>query len=137
MNITILQEKPQSNELLEDGLTINDNFETTITKDVEIILYPNQHGGHVFLQNADTNEVIRTIFELPPWITQKALKILERNSNNGTDSSQTLEAETLRRKQEEKINKLFDEIKLTKKEIESIRYDVKTIVSILKTNQNE
>ena len=121
---------------MEDGLSLKDSFEPTLTTDVEIILYPNQNGGHVFLQNADTKEVLRTIFELPPWITQKALKILERNSNNGVDGSQTFEAETLRRKQEEKMNKLFDEVKLTKKEIESIKYDIKTIVSILKGNQN-
>ena len=122
---------------MEDGLNLNNAYEGRITKDVEIILYPNQYGGKVFVQNFDTKEVIGTIFELPPWITQKALKILEKNSNQGIDGSQMLEAETLRRKQDEKINKLSEEMKLTKKEIESIKYDVKTIISILKGNQNE
>ena len=79
---------------------------------------------------------MRTIFKLPPWITEKALKILERNSNYGIEGSQLLEKETIRRKQDEKINKLSDEIKFAKKEIDMIRYDVKTILSILKRDQN-
>ena len=118
--------------MLEDGLNSTEEYKTPITKDVEIVLYPNQYGGQVFVQNAESNEFIRTVFELPPWITQKALKILERNSNHGIEGSQLLEAETLRRKQEEKINRLSDEIKSTKKEIELIKYDVKSILSILK-----
>ena len=124
------------NGLLEDGLNSTNDYETLITKDVEIVLYPNQHGGQVFVLNAETNASVRTIFKLPPWITQKALRILERTSNYGIEGSQLLEKETIRRKQEEKINKLSDEIKFSKKEIEMIRYDVKTILSILKGDQN-
>ena len=52
------------------------------------------------------------------------------------EGSQLLEKETIRRKQEEKINKLSDEIKFAKKDIEMIRHDVKTILSILKGDQN-
>ena len=36
---------------MEDGLNLNNTYEGNITKDVEIILYPNQHGGRVFVQN--------------------------------------------------------------------------------------
>ena len=131
-----LQEKTQVNGLLENGLKSLDDYETIITKDAEIVLYPNQHGGQVFVLNVDSNTSVRTIFKLPPWITQKALRILERNSNYGMEGSQLLEKETIRRKQEEKINKLSDEIKFAKKDIEMIRHDVKTILSILKGDQN-
>ena len=61
---------------------------------------------------------------------------MERNSNYGIEGSQLLEKETIRRKQDEKINKLSDEIKFAKKEIDMIRYDVKTILSILKSDHN-
>ena len=102
------------------------------TNNLNILLYPNQYYGAVFIQNVDTSEILRTGFDLPPWITQNALKILERTSNQGVDSSQTLEAETLKRKQEEKMNKLSDEIRSIKKEVESVKYDVKSVLTILK-----
>ena len=109
-----------------------DSNTSLITKNLNIFLYPNQYYGAVFIQNVDTSEILRTGFYLPPWITQNALKILERTSNQGANSSQTLEAETLKRKQEEKMNKLSDEIKSIKKGIESMKYDVKSVLTILK-----
>ena len=120
-----------------DNSVISIDKTSLITKDLNIFLYPNQCSGAVFIQNFDTSEIVRTGFDLPPWITQNALKILERNSNQGVDSSQTLEAETLKRKQEDKMNKLSDEIKSIKKEVESMKYDVKSVLTILKRDSDK
>ena len=68
------------------------------TRNASIFIYPNQHGGNVFVQTADDENMLRTGFELPAWIVGKALQILQRTTNHGVDSSHTLEADTLRKK---------------------------------------
>ena len=102
------------------------------TRNASIFIYPNQHGGNVFAQTTDGENMLRTGFELPAWIVGKALQILQRTTNHGVDSSHTLEADTLRRKQEEKINKISDDIKVFKNEIESVKHDIKSVLSILR-----
>ena len=105
------------------------------TRNANIFIYPNQYGGNVFVQTADGENMLRTGFELPAWIVGKALQILQRTSNHGADSSHTLEADTLRRKQEEKINKISDDMKVFKSEIESVKHDIKSVLSILKNDK--
>ena len=105
------------------------------TRNANIFIYPNQHGGNVFVQTADDENMLRTGFELPAWIVGKALQILQRTTNHGVDSSHTLEADTLRKKQEEKINKISDDIKVFKNEIESVKHDIKSVLSILRNDK--
>ena len=81
--------------------------------------------------------MVQTRFKLPAWITQKSLKILSRTNSQGKESSNTLEAETLRRKQDDKMNKLSEEVKLIKKDVESMKYDIKDVLSILKTENDD
>ena len=86
------------------------------------------------LESSSSNK-IRTGFTIPQWIIQKAMKIVEKANKQGGDSGQTLESETLRRKQEEKLNKLTDEMRSIKKELESMKYDMKEILSYLKNDK--
>ena len=122
---------------MEDGASNFIDHDSVACKNLTIYLYPNQYGGDVFVQDLEINSStkIRTGFGLPPWIVQNAIKRLDGRNIHGVDSSQTLEAETLRRKQEEKLNKLTDEIKSFKKEFESMKYDVKAILSAIKNDK--
>ena len=103
-------------------------------KDLIIYLYPNQDEGSVYVKDFEPNSQtkIRTGFRLPLWIVQNTLKILGRKRKEGDDSSQALEAETLRRKQEEKMSRLTDDIKVLRKDFESIKHDIQIIASRLK-----
>ena len=120
---------------------ILDQEDSLATKDLIIYLYPNQHGGSVYVRNYGTypglssHTKIRTGLNLPPWIVQNTLKILGRKRKLGDDSTQALEAETLRRKQEEKMLRLTDDIKLIKKDVDSIKHDIQIIASRLKISQ--
>ena len=105
------------------------------TRKANIFIYPNQHGGKVFVQTADGENMLRTGLELPTWIVGKTLQILQRTTNHGVDSSYTLEVDTLRRKQEEKINKISDDMKIFKNEIESVKHDIKSVLSILRNDK--
>lgn len=131
------QEEIESDGALEDGVNNFIDNDSSVSTNLTIYLYPNQYGGAVFVQDLESNSSnkIRTGFGLPPWIVQKALKILNVTNKHGVDSSQNLEAETLRRKQDEKLNKLTEEIKSIKKEFESLKYDMKAILSILKDDK--
>ena len=130
--ITLKPEGHQKIESIEDGISKRGEENILQTRNANVFIYPNQHGGNVFVQTADDENMLRTGFELPAWIVGKALQILQRTTNHGVDSSHTLEADTLRRKQEEKINKISDDIKVFKNEIESVKHDIKSVLSILR-----
>ena len=130
--ITLKPEGHQKIESIEDGISKRGEENILQTRNANVFIYPNQHGGNVFVQTADDEKMLRTGFELPAWIVGKALQILQRTTNHGVDSSHTLEADTLRRKQEEKISKISDDIKVFKNEIESVKHDIKSVLSILR-----
>ena len=122
-------------------MQILDEKDSLATKDLIIYLYPNQHGGSVYVKNCgkdlglNSHTKVQTGLKLPPWIVQNALKILGRKRKLGDDSTQALEAETLRRKQEEKMLRLTDDIKVIKKDFDSIKHDIQIIASRLKISQ--
>ena len=122
---------------MEEGAKFFDENDSLVAKDLIIYLYPNQHEGSVFVKDFESNShtKIRTGFTLPLWIVQNTIKILSRKRKQGDDSSQALEAETLRRKQEEKMIRLTDDIKVLRKVFENIKHDIQIIASRLKDDQ--
>ena len=122
-------------------MQILEEVEPLATKDLIIYLYPNQHGGSVFVKSNGNGlgpnlpTKVRTGLKLPPWVVQNTLKILGQKRKLEDDSTQALEAETLRRKQEEKMLRLTDDIKVIKKDFDSIKHDIQIIASRLKNSQ--
>ena len=122
-------------------MQILDEEDSLATKDLIIYLYPNQHGGSVYVKGygkdvaLNSHTKVGTGLKLPSWVVQNTLKILGRKRKLGDDSTQALEAETLRRKQEEKMLRLTDDIKVIKKDFDSIKHDIQIIASRLKNSQ--
>ena len=115
----------------------NDEPESLIIEDLVIYLYPNQHGGDVYIKDLDlkSHEKKRTSLTLPPWILQNAVKSLAHKRKHVDDSSHALEADTMRRKQEEKMNRLSEDLKSLNKDMEMIKSEVQGIASFLRNSR--
>ncbi len=97
-----------------------------------IYIYPNRHDHSlaVYIKDAKTGRKKKTDFVLPLWIWNNTSALLKRRNELAAKvGRETAES----RRQEDRVEKLSSQVKLVKKEVFSIRKDLQSIATYLKT----
>lgn len=93
-------------------------------------MYPNEaRNGTVFVKDK-MGRRHKTRFKLPPWIMNNTYKILKSEH-----LSSSVEEAAEKRKQEDRLNKLSEEVKNTRKDLSGLKTDIQAILTYLKSSK--
>ncbi|TRY61220.1 hypothetical protein TCAL_02177 [Tigriopus californicus] len=97
-------------------------------RDTCVYIYPNQSKSTIYVLDGKGRK--RPVgFDLPPWILANTFKILAREHESTASS---LQATSDRRRQDDRLVRLTQDVKLMKRELSIIRGEIQSLASLIR-----
>lgn len=97
-------------------------------RDTCVYIYPNQSKSTIYVLDGKGRKRSAG-FDLPPWILANTFKILAREHESTASS---LQATSDRRRQDDRLTRLTQDVKVMKRELSGIRGEIQSLASLIR-----